>query len=264
MKAGSHLNRKANKLPEWAQRIFGLRQRLGLSQAALGDRLNYSAMAVSRWERGAIEPPAQGYIALGNLAGDPDCRWFWSRAGLRSADISRLLAQGPAKPVEHFPPFRIVLAGSGKKKPKRSARIEMELVAVPLLSAHAATRGEVGDQHADLQQVPAEAVIATPALWLPNPNETSCLRVRGSSMAPLIQDGDIIAVDSSQNDPGLLSGKIIVALHRDHGLSLGRFLMVDGTQILESENREYQPIVFGKDRKWRIIGKVLWWIRQAP
>jgi SOS-response transcriptional repressor LexA len=35
-------------------------------------------------------------------------------------------------------------------------------------------------------------------------------------------------------------------------------------QLLESENREYEPIVFGKDRNWRIVGKVLWWIRSAP
>lgn len=264
MKPTARFDPEGHGLPEWAQRILNLRKRLGLTQTALGERLHYSAMAVSRWERGAKEPPAQGYIALGNLAGEPDSRWFWSRAGLRSADISRLLAKGHARPVGHFPPFRVVLAGSGKKKPKRSPAIEMDLVAVPLLSAHAATHGEVGDQHADLQQVPAEAVIATPALWLPNPSETSCLRVRGSSMAPMIQDGDIIAVDSSQNDPSKLSGKIVVALHSEQGLSLGRFLVVDGTQILESENRQYEPIVLGKDRKWRIIGKVLWWIRQAP
>lgn len=264
MKPPARFNRKGHALPEWAQRILDLRQRLGLTQAALGERLHYSAMAVSRWERGAKEPPAQGYIALGNLAGEPDNRWFWSRAGLRSADISRLLTKGRAKPVGHLPFFRIALAGSGKRIPKRSPQLEMELVAIPLLSAHAATHGETGDQHADLQQVPAEAVIATPSLWLPNPSETSCLRVRGSSMAPIIQDGDVIAVDSSQNDPSRLSGKIVVALHSERGLSLGRFVLVDGTQILESENRQYEPIVLNKDRKWRIIGKVLWWIRQAP
>jgi phage repressor protein C with HTH and peptisase S24 domain len=39
---------------------------------------------------------------------------------------------------------------------------------------------------------------------------------------------------------------------------------VNGTQLLESENREYEAVKLGKNRNWRIIGKVLWWIRQAP
>lgn len=83
-------------------------------------------------------------------------------------------------------------------------------------------------------------------------------------MSPSINDGDIVAVDSSQTDPSNLSGKIVVAWHRDHGLSLARFRRIDAMQVLESENQDYEPVIFGKDRNWRIIGKVLWWIRQAP
>ena len=83
-------------------------------------------------------------------------------------------------------------------------------------------------------------------------------------MSPLIENGDVVAVDCSQTDPSTLSGKIVVAWHREHGLSLARFLLVQGLQMLDSENREYQPLVLEKDRNWRIVGKVLWWIRKAP
>jgi SOS-response transcriptional repressor LexA len=253
--------RKAN-LPEWARRIAKLRQRLGLSQAALGVRLHYSPMAVSRWERGVSEPPAQCWIQLGNLAGDPECWSFWSRAGLRSADISRMLPEGRAVQgkVQH-PEFEIVVAGSGNKT-KLSTKTK--LVAIPVLPVHAGTRGEAGDQQVDLDRVAAEAIIAAPEMWCPNPADTSCLRVKGTSMSPSINDGDIVAVDSSQTDPSKLSGKVVVAWHRDHGLSLARFRQIDGMQVLESENRDYEPVTFGKDRNSRIIGKVLWWIRQAP
>ena len=248
-------------VPEWARRIVKLRHRLALSQAALGARLHYSAVAVSRWERGTTEPPAQCWIQLGNLVGDPECWLFWSRAGLRSADISRLLPEGRRSPskVQH-PDFEIVVAGSGKKTSKASTK--MKLVAIPVLPVHAATPGETGDQQADLNRVAAEAMIAAPEMWCPNPADTSCLRVKGSSMSPSINDGDIIAVDSSQIDPGKLNRKIVVAWHRLHGLSLARFQRLDGLQVLESENRDYEPIVLGKDRNWRIIGKVLWLIRQ--
>jgi hypothetical protein len=33
---------------------------------------------------------------------------------------------------------------------------------------------------------------------------------------------------------------------------------------LESENRDYSPVTVEKDRKWQIVGKVLWWIRKGP
>src|ERR1700693_749773 len=77
--------------PDWALMISRLRQRLGLSQTAFGYEIHSSAMGVSRWERGAQEPPSHSYIELGNLAGDPDCWFFWGRAGLRSEDLMRVI-----------------------------------------------------------------------------------------------------------------------------------------------------------------------------
>src|SRR5207248_4074296 len=71
---------------EWASRIIALRRRMGISQSELGKQLNSSAMAVSRWERGVQDPPANIYIQLGNITGDPECWYFWGRAGLHSGD----------------------------------------------------------------------------------------------------------------------------------------------------------------------------------
>src|SRR5260370_14978328 len=183
------MERQKANVREWPRRIAMLRQRLGLSQAALGARLHYSPMAVSRWERGASEPPAQCWIQLGNLAGDPECWSFWSRAGLRSADISRMLPQGRAVPGKaQYPEFEIVVAGSGKKD-RLSGK--MKLVAVPVLLVHAGTRGEAGDQQTDLDRVPAEAIIAAPEMWCPNPADTSCLHLKGASMRPSLSDVDM-------------------------------------------------------------------------
>ena len=49
---------KASTKPDWASMISRLRQRLGLSQTAFGYEVHSSAMGVSRWERGAQEPPS--------------------------------------------------------------------------------------------------------------------------------------------------------------------------------------------------------------
>jgi len=249
--------------PEWARKILRLRRRMGLTQAAFASRLHYSAMALSRWERGTHEPPAQAYIQIGNLIGEPESTWFWERAGFKSSDLSKMVPEGRRvlrKSV--FPDFDLVIAGSHRKNDSGSPK--PRLVAVPLLAAHAATHGGKGDQVMDLNEVPALDIIGAPAMWCPHPADTSCLKVRGSSMSPLINEDDIVAVDHSETDPSELSGKIVVTWQRENGLTLSRFLLVNGIQLLESENRDYEAVKLGKNRNWRIIGKVLWWIRKAP
>ena len=79
---------------EWVSRIFALRKELGLTQAALASRLRFSAMAISRWQNGTHEPTSTAYVRLGNLASNPDCFWFWERAGLSMSRVRKALAQG--------------------------------------------------------------------------------------------------------------------------------------------------------------------------
>jgi SOS-response transcriptional repressor LexA len=153
------------------------------------------------------------------------------------------------------------VAGSGAKT--RSKK-KTQLVAVPLLSVHAGTLGDVGDKTLDLNKAPAEDMIAAPAAWCPNPASTSCLRVKGMSMSPLVHDGDILAVDYSPLHHNELDGKIVVAWHKDRGLCVSRFRRYRGVEVLEAENRDYESVTLGSDRDWRIVGKILWWTRLAP
>jgi SOS-response transcriptional repressor LexA len=255
--------KKKSTTSEWVPKILLLRKRLDLNQSEFASRLNYSAMALSRWESGTHEPTAEAYVQMGNLAEGKDSNWFWTRAGLKSADLSRLFPEGRA--LLHkvdFPEFEIVIAGSGGKR--NGVKTKTKLVAIPVLAVHAGTHGAKGDQVLDLNQAEISEMIAAPALWCPNPSTTSCLRVRGSSMSPMIDDGDIVVVDASQTVGRELNGKIIVAWHKRTGLTLSRFLMMKGVQLLESENRDYKPISMARDRNWRIVGKVLWWIRKSP
>ena len=57
----------ARKSPpaEWVRKILQLRKRLGLNQSEFAARLNYSAMALSRWESGSHEPTAEAYVRMG-------------------------------------------------------------------------------------------------------------------------------------------------------------------------------------------------------
>jgi SOS-response transcriptional repressor LexA len=243
---------------EWVRRIQQLRKRLSLNQSQFAALLKYSPMAISRWEKGTHEPTAEAYVQMGNLADEKGSSWFWARAGLESAGLSRMLPKAILDMVD-FPEFEFVIAGSGGKR----AKTKTKLVAIPVLAVHAGTHGEKGDQILDLAGAEVSEIIAAPVLWCPNPATTRCLRVRGSSMSPTIEDGDVVVVDSAQNDPKQLDGKIVVAWHKGTGLTLSRFLMMEGVQLLESENRDYSPISLARDRNWRIVGRVLWWIRKA-
>jgi SOS-response transcriptional repressor LexA len=253
---------KINIRPEWATRIQELRDQLELNQTAFGHKLGSSAMAVSRWERGAQEPPSHSYIEIGNLAGDPRCWYFWGRAGLRSEDVMRVMP-GMQRRLRraHTHDFEIASAGSGKKKLAE----KVQLVAVPLLKIVAASIGERGDDIPFLHDAAVDSMIAAPGDWCPRPTSTSCLRVRGHSMAPTICDGYIVAVDSSQTDRAKLDGKIVIAWKKDKGLTVSRFKRYDDTETLQPENPRYESITLGhRNDRWKVVAKVIWWIGKAP
>lgn len=241
-----------------------LREQTHLDQTGFGKYFHSSAMAVSRWERGVQEPPAHAYIELGNLAGDPDCWYFWGRAGLHSEDIIRVMPQlhRRLRTVSINKASQMVSAGSGSKKKLRSEK-ESQLVVIPVLQVVAAA-GERGDPTPLLQASPTENTIAAPTTWCPNPQQTVCLRVKGHSMRPLIQDGFVLAVDSSQRDMNKLNGKIVIAWNKDRGLTVSRIRQYDHTTVLQPENPEYESVTVSKANKWKILARVLWWIGKAP
>jgi SOS-response transcriptional repressor LexA len=249
------MSNTSSSRPEWAKRILSLRRRLQISQSELGQQMNASAMAVSRWERGVQEPPANIYIQLGNLTGDPECWYFWGRAGLTSDDLMRVLPAIRSRfRKDRVPSLQVVQAGVPQtRKPPNN------LVAIPLLPVVAATHGGKGDPVDSLDQVHPESMLAAPTDWCPNPGHTSCLRVHGRSMMPLIHDGYIVVVDTSQTNRLKLYGQLVVAASAEHGLVVSRLQRFDHTEVLVPENREYESTaVF--THGWRIVGKVLWWI----
>jgi SOS-response transcriptional repressor LexA len=231
-----------------------------LSQTIFGQRLHSSATGVSRWERGAQEPPSHSYIELGNLAGAPLCWYFWGRAGLRAEDLTRVMPKlGNRISQRPTIDFQIAHAGGAGKKLSTP-----HLVALPLLKVAVASHGGRGDSSTLFQDAPVESMIAAPNDWCPNPASTFCVRVTGDSMRPLINDGYIVAVDSSQIGPSELDDKVVIAWNKDMGLMVSRLQHYDHTEVLQPENKEYESIVLNSRNKWKILAKVLWWIGKAP
>jgi len=88
--------------------------------------------------------------------------------------------------------------------------------------------------------------------------------LRGNSMLPLIHDGFVVAVDASETDLSKLDGKIVIAWHKDIGLTISRFRRFDHTEVLQPENIEYEAVTLGPKQTWKVVAKVLWWVGKAP
>jgi|SRR5256885_1463224 len=239
MRAGTRLAR-----PEWAVQIERLRERLRLNQAGLARLLNVSPMAVSRWERAVNEPEAAYYIHMGTLSGDPDCWYFWQRAGLPASDLKRALRK------------------SRSSRNPQTAVAELENQSVPLLGVKAGTTG-AGDNDPNLESTPVVARVMAPSDWSENKQSVRCLSVTGDGMAPQIADGSIVAVDLSQFDPEKLNNVIVLAWHKDFGLLIRRLKRFGAAEVLAADADRSEASTLTLDRNWRILGRVVWWLSQA-
>src|SRR5246127_1925672 len=86
---------KASALPEWATQITALREGMAINQAELARRMECSAMTISRWERGLLQPSAEHFIQLGNLGDKSEAWFFWEMGGIRPAKVMGALQTSP-------------------------------------------------------------------------------------------------------------------------------------------------------------------------
>jgi SOS-response transcriptional repressor LexA len=250
----------AKPRPEWADRLERLRQTLGISQAGLAKRLHVSAMAPSRWERGINEPPAEIYIQLGKMVGEPACWYFWEKAGIKKADVLSVLnskrgavrAPARAERAAAAPSVQIIPSARLKKMKAHTA-----MCAIPLYST-----AQVAGVGARIV-AEAEEVVIAPKDWCDHPDETFSIRQSGDRMAPVLRDGYVVAVDHLQTDPSRLDGKMVLASHADKGVIVHWYQRLGKAEMLVPENRDYPPIYLAEGG-WTILGKVVWWLAKAP
>jgi SOS-response transcriptional repressor LexA len=74
-------------------------------------------------------------------------------------------------------------------------------------------------------------------------------------MSPLILDGYIITIDTSEVGRDTLVGKIVVASNPERGLIVSRMIRFNHTDALVSDRREYESISLAPESALRIIGR---------
>jgi len=77
-------------------------------------------------------------------------------------------------------------------------------------------------------------------------------------MQPTIRDHDVLAIDAYQTERARLYGQIVLVTSEAHGLSVSRLSHYDRTDVLEAEDRQFEPVILKKSGGWRIVGRVLW------
>ncbi len=91
-----------------------------------------------------------------------------------------------------------------------------------------------------------------------SPSGLACLRVDGDSMTGLLEDGDTVMIDLSRN---ALEGEgVYVVLLDDHLYAKRLQRQFDGSVLIISHNKEYQPMTVPRDRlgELQIIGRAVW------
>ena len=245
-----------NTSPEWSDRIGRLLRDLKLTQASLAERLGVSPATVSRWIQGKLEPTAENYVGLGNLAPGPYGVYFWERAGIDTSGLpDAVFGRAFSSLRVNLEDFTLV---SGEKA---SAKISgKKAVVIPLLNVSAYGDEIAPQENISLSEARVEDVLLAPLSWCPHPEDMISMHLVGDSMVPVILPGSIIFIDTASTDRDYLNQKITVVAHRDLGFKVARFQRLSGSDLLVSANYKYPPLDVSNASKWKAFGEVLWWV----
>jgi len=243
--------------PEWANRIRRLLIDLNVTQAELAGRIGVSPPTISRWVQGRHEPTAESYIALGNLAGRLNGKYFWTQAGMDTSDLPNAdSVQAISSLRASLEDFRLITS----KRVSQHLSGKGNVVAIPLLKVDAFGDRIPPKENIDLSQIEIEEVLFAPLSWCPHPENMISMHLAGDSMYPVIPPDSILFVDTGMVDRDRLNQRLVVASHRDLGFKVARLHRLAGADMLVSANHKYAPLDISNVSKWKVFGEVLWWI----
>lgn len=253
---------KGGPRPEWAKRIESARKRLNLTQAAFANTLRVTQAAVSRWESGSREPDTRMYIEIAGLVGprlgESERLYFFNRAGIDPVEIKYM--DGTTIPTAWQPITSITLVpgrGASKVDDPYALKKNLDAVGIALLKDPAAA----GSQE-QIDEAVVERTIIADAHDCPHPDRTVCIRVVGDSMRPILDDSYIVAVDTKDNIPQELVGKMVAARDPEGGVTIKWLRKGSGELMLVAQHtsQRYSPVLLNREPGWRILGRVIWWI----
>ena len=186
------------------ERLKALRTEKGWSQQRLADELEISKSSVNMYERGEREPSFETMEAIADIF-NVDMDYLYGRTDVKIAN--------PVTPAKStIPPGFMPMP---------------EMAQVPLVGRIACGTPITAEQN-------VEQIVSIPAAW----RATFTLMCKGDSMAPRIQDGDLVAVRSQ---PEVENGEI-AAVRIGEEATLKHVYVYPNYIELRPENPEYNSI----------------------
>ena len=210
-------NRSKTIHPLLGKKLKELRLGAGMTQRALADRLEKSESAIRMWELGKSEPDMETLRRIAELFFvSADTLLGKEDARKESGNLGTVIHEG----IRMIPVYESVSAGIGAS--------------------------------------PQEDVVDYYPCYIPSASEaeeTLCIKVRGDSMYPKIEDGDMIQVHKQAS---VDSGSIAVVLVDGEEALVKRIVLEKGRIELRSINPMYPPICFEGSEilRVRIVGLV--------
>jgi SOS-response transcriptional repressor LexA len=249
-------------LNPWPSKIKELRDLLQVSQDALARRLDVTKKTIAEWEQARQSPSPERALQLARLAPPGELRRWFIRFALDRIGADERLLSDVLAPAQRTRGRQAPLPGDGVRVlastdlADRFRALEGldHFVPIPLLkdAAAAGSPREISDGDLDGYAMIAYA-------WCPNPADLTCIRVRGDSMAPILHDGALVAIDHSQRDPLALHQKMVAARTDDGVVVKWLERSPDGALRLVSENKSYPPIELPRTPANPILGLISWW-----
>jgi transcriptional regulator with XRE-family HTH domain len=222
------------------------REEKDLTQREAALNIGISQQNLSRYEAGSIEPPAGVLLVLSNTY---------------NVSIDYLIKGKDPAPRGYNPPSLQV--ETVKKYSRRVTNaIEQGLYVPVRLLKDSVAAGEPAA--VDENHVEGWALIYADRQWMPNdPESYTCVKVKGRSMYPVLDNGDIVAIDHAERDPKYLDGKM-VAFRVNGGVTIKwlKYKPKEKTVVGVPENHEeldHVVILVGPEIDEGIVGLVRWW-----
>ncbi|MGH9804500.1 MAG: S24 family peptidase [Candidatus Acidiferrales bacterium] len=240
--------------------IKQLRRILDLSQEQLARRIDVTKKTVAEWEQGRQPPSPERLLQLAKLAPPGDIRhWFTRHALLRIGAEANLVLEalldgrtggpGPLAAGE----LRVVAPADLSERLRALEGLD-HYAAVPLLRDAAAAGAARAISESDI-----EGYVLVPYGWCPDAQNFSCLRVRGDSMTPILNDGAIVGIDRTQRDPAMLQQQMVAARYEEGVTIKWLERQPDGALLLVPENKSYATLLLPRAAANPIIGAVSWY-----
>ncbi len=209
-------------------RIRSLRKARGWSQTEFAEAIGVTQSLVSLWERGDSRPTASALVKIAEFADDAQ-RALW----VTEAGLSRMAVAEDEDGVRRVPVLKDA-AAAGTPRAVDPSNVEY--------------------------------YVALPTAWLPRNGKLVALHVAGDSMAPLVNDGYIVIVNTAQRVADVLLGHMVAARDGEGGVTIKWLRRDEGHYFLIPQNTsERHPIRMLRDEgNWSIVGEVVKIIGDPP